>query len=302
MKLKPKRFFRNWQFHLMLLPAVIAVFIFSYLPMSGIIISFQKFIPAKGYWGDQTWVGLDNFRYMLSMPNIFGVLRNTIVISAGKIVLGMIIPIVVSILLNEVSNIKFKKTIQTMIYFPYFISWVVFSGIMIDILSQNNGIVNDFLEFFGFGRHFFLGNPGLFQGTMIWTDVLKNFGFGTVIYLATITNIDPTLYEAAAVDGAGRFRQTLHITLPGMFMIIVLLMVLNLGNVLNAGFDQIFNLYSPAVYNTGDVIDTLVYRIGLVDFQYGPATAVGLFKSLVSMILISVSYLCAYKFFSYRIF
>jgi len=286
----------------MLLPAVIAVFIFSYLPMSGIIISFQKFIPAKGYWGDQTWVGLDNFRYMLSMPNIFGVLRNTIVISAGKIVLGMIIPIVVSILLNEVSNIKFKKTIQTMIYFPYFISWVVFSGIMIDILSQNNGIVNDFLEFFGFGRHFFLGNPGLFQGTMIWTDVLKNFGFGTVIYLATITNIDPTLYEAAAVDGAGRFRQTLHITLPGMFMIIVLLMVLNLGNVLNAGFDQIFNLYSPAVYNTGDVIDTLVYRIGLVDFQYGPATAVGLFKSLVSMILISVSYLCAYKFFSYRIF
>lgn len=286
----------------MLLPGVIAVLVFAYLPMGGLIIAFQRYVPAKGFFGNQEWVGLRNIHYVFSMPNFVTALSNTLVIAGGKIIFGMLVPIFVSILLNEVVNAKFKKTVQTMIYFPYFISWVVFGGILVDILSQQDGIFNDLLEFLRLGRHFFLGNRNLFQGTLIATDVLKNFGFGTVIYLATITGIDPTLYEAAAIDGAGKIKQVRHITLPGMSMIIVLMMVLNLGNVLNAGFDQVFNLYSPAVYSTGDIIDTLVYRIGLVDFQYAPATAVGLFKSVVSMVLISVSYLCAYKFFDYRIF
>ena len=286
----------------MLLPGVLMVFIFSYVPMGGLIIAFQKFVPAKGFFGDQTWIGLGNFRYVLSLPSIYSVLINTIVIAVWKIILGMVIPILVSLMLNEVRHIKFKKMIQTIIYFPYFISWVVFAGMLIDILSKNTGIFNDLLELLGLGRHFFLGDPQLFQGTMIWTDVLKNFGFSTVIYLATITNIDPSLYEAAAIDGAGKIKQTIHITLPGMFMIIVLLLVLNLGNVLSAGFDQIFNLYSPVVYSTGDVLDTLIYRMGLKDFQYGPATAVGAFKSIVSFILISISYLSAYKLFGYKIF
>jgi len=293
---------KSWQLHLMLLPGLILTLIFAYVPMAGIIIAFQRFIPAKGLFGDQQFVGFGNFEYMLSMPNIFNVLRNTVVIACGKIIFGMLIPIFVSLLLNEIRNKKFKRSVQTMIYFPYFLSWVIFAGILIDILSQKNGIVNDFIELLGMQRRFFLGDSSLFQGTMIVTDVWKNFGFETVIYLATITGIDPTLYEAAAIDGAGRWKQTLHITLPSMHMIIILLLVLNLGNVLNAGFDQIFNLYSPGVYSTGDIIDTLVYRIGLLDIKYGPATAVGLFKSVVSFVLVSVSYYSAYKFFDYRIF
>jgi putative aldouronate transport system permease protein len=286
----------------MLLPGFVLTLIFAYIPMAGIVIAFQKYIPAKGLFGDQQFIGFGNFDYMLSMPNIFSVLRNTVVIACGKILFGMIVPIVISLLLNEVRNRKFKKSVQTMIYFPYFLSWVIFAGILIDILSQKNGIVNDLLEILGMQRRFFLGDSSMFQGTMIATDVWKDFGFGTVIYLATITGIDPTLYEVASIDGAGRWKQTLHITFPGMHMIIVLLLVLNLGNVLNAGFDQIFNLYSPAVYSTGDIIDTLVYRIGLLDIKYGPATAVGLFKSVVSFVLVAVSYYSAYKFFDYRIF
>ena len=293
---------KHWQLHLMLIPGVMAVLIFSYLPMCGLVIAFQRYIPAKGFFGNQDWVGWDNFQYIFTMPNFIPVLTNTLTIAIWKIVVGMVFPIIVSLLLNEVVKIRFKKAIQTIIYFPYFISWVVFAGILIDILSQNDGVFNDLLAALGLGRHFFLGNKDLFQGTLIISDEFKNFGFGTVVYLAAITSIDPTLYEAAGIDGAGRIKQTIHITLPGMSMIIVLMMVLNLGNVLNAGFDQVFNLYSPAVYSTGDIIDTLVYRIGLVDFRYAPATAVGLFKSVVSMILISTSYLCAYKFFDYRIF
>jgi len=293
---------KNLHLHLMLLPSVIAVFIFSYIPMAGIIIAFQKFVPAKGYIFNQQFVGLENFKYILSMPNIYGVLRNTITIALGKIVLYIIVPIVVALLLNEVVHLKFKRAIQTMIYFPYFLSWVVFAGVLIDILSVKTGIFNDLLALLGLGRHFFLGDNSLFQGTMIVTESYKTFGFDTVIFLAAITNIDPSLYEAASIDGAGRFKQTLHITLPGMFMMIVLVIVINMGNIMNAGFDQIFNLYSPAAYKRGDVLDTLIYRLGLIDFHYGPATAVGLFKSAVSMILISGSYFVSYKFFDYRIF
>ena len=296
------RSIRDWPLHIMLLPSVITVFIFSYIPMAGIVIAFQKFIPAKGLFGNQKWIGLGNFEYMLSMPNIIEVLRNTIVISVGKIILGMVVPIIIALLLNEIKSKKFKSSVQTIIYFPYFLSWVIFAGVLIDILSPSSGIVNDFLAALGMPRMFFIGDNSLFQSTLIISDVWKNFGFGTVIYLAAITGIDPTQYEAAMIDGAGRWKQTLHITLPGMQMIIILLLVLNLGNVLNAGFDQIFNLYSPTVYATGDVIDTLVYRIGILDYQFGPATAVGLFKSLVSFILITSSYYIANRFFDYRIF
>lgn len=297
-----RKILKYWQLHVLLLPSVIAVFIFSYIPMMGIVIAFQKFIPARGLFGAQQWIGLGNFEYMLSMSNIASVLRNTIVIAVGKIILGMIVPIIFSILLNEVTNSKFKRVVQTMIYFPYFLSWVIFAGILIDILSPSSGIVNDFISLFGIQRMFFLGDNKLFQGTMILTDIWKNFGFGTVIYLATILSIDPTLYESAVIDGAGKWKQMLHITLPGMKMIIVLLLVLNLGHIFDAGFDQIFNLYSTSTYPSGDIIDTLVYRIGLISYQFGPATAVGLFKSVVSFVLISSSYYLAYKRFDYRIF
>ena len=300
--MKKSRIKNEFPLHLMMLPGLILLLIFSYLPMADIVIAFQKFIPAKGLFGAQEWIGLENFRYVMQMPNFFGVIRNTITIALGKIVLGLIIPIVYAILINEVRNSTLKKGIQTAIYLPHFLSWVVLGGIFIDLLSPSGGIVNNLLTKLGIEPIFFLGDNKWFQPTMILTETWKEFGYGTIVYLAAITGIDPSLYEAARIDGANWFKQTLHVTLPGMKTVIVLLMVLNLGNILNAGFDQIFNLYSPPVYETGDIIDTFVYRIGLLDAQYGVATAVGLFKSLVSFIFISVSYFFAYRFADYRIF
>jgi putative aldouronate transport system permease protein len=286
----------------MILPGFILLLIFSYLPMAGIVIAFQKFIPAKGLFGHQKWIGLDNFKYVLDLPNFGGVIWNTISIAVMKIILGLVIPIIFAILINEITNNALKRSVQTLIYLPHFLSWVVLGGILIDILSPSGGIINGLFKSIGIEPIFFLGDNKWFPTTMVLTETWKEFGYGTIIYLAAITGIDPSLYEAARIDGANRWKQTLNITLPGMKMVIVLLMVLSLGNLLNAGFDQIFNLYSPPVYQSGDIIDTFVYRIGLLDAQYGVATAVGLFKSVVSFTLISVSYFFAYKFADYRIF
>jgi putative aldouronate transport system permease protein len=195
-----------------------------------------------------------------------------------------------------------KRGIQTAIYLPHFLSWVILGGVFIDILSPSGGLVNNILQLFRLKPIFFLGDNKWFPFTMVTTETWKEFGYGTIIYLAAITGIDPSLYEAARMDGANRWKQMLHVTLPGMKMVIVLLMVLSLGNLLNAGFDQIFNMYSPPVYQSGDIIDTFVYRIGILDAQFGVATAVGLFKSLVSLTFISVSYYFAYRFADYRIF
>lgn len=288
--------------HLMLIPGIVIVFIFHYVPLGGLVIAFQRFIPAKGMFGNQTWVGLYNFEYIFSMPNTLNVLRNTVVIAFWKIVLGLIIPIIVALMLNELQNRAVKRSIQTIVYFPHFLSWIIFGSIIMDMLSPSTGIINTLLNALGFNSIYFLGDNHYFQQTIIWTDVWKNFGYGTVVYMASITSIDPTLYEAASIDGANRWRQTWHITLPGMRMIIVLMMVLSLGNVLNAGFDQVYNMYSPIVYETGDIIDTMVYRLGLENAKYGPAAAVSVFKSVVSMLFISVSYYIAIRFFDYRLF
>lgn len=293
---------RQLPLHLMLIPGIILVFIFNYIPLGGLTIAFQRFVPAKGMFGPQKWVGFENFDYIFAMPNTMNVLRNTVVISVWKIVLGLLIPITVALMLNEITNRKFKRTVQTVIYFPYFLSWIVFAAIISDLLSPSSGVVNHFIEMLGGKPIYFLGDNKYFQQTIIWTDVWKGFGYGTVVYMAAITGIDPTLYEAAAIDGAGRWKQTVHITLPGMQMIIILMMVLSLGNVLNAGFDQVYNLYSAAVYKSGDIIDTMVYRLGLESAKYGPSAAMGLFKSAISTVLISASYAIAYKCFNYQLF
>ncbi len=288
--------------HLMLIPGIVVIFIFHYIPLGGLIIAFQRFIPAKGLFGNQKWVGLYNFEYIFSMPNTMNVLRNTVTIAFWKIVLGLVIPITVALMLNELKSSKLKRSIQTIVYFPHFLSWIIFGSIIMDMLSPSTGIINKALGALGIQPIYFLGDNRYFQQTIIWTDVWKNFGYGTVVYMASITSIDPTLYEAASIDGANRWQQTWHITLPGMRMIIVLMMVLSLGNVLNAGFDQVYNMYSPIVYETGDIIDTMVYRLGLENAKYGPAAAVSMFKSVVSMLFISTSYFVAIKFFDYRLF
>lgn len=295
-------FKRNLPLHLMMLPGVVLLILFSYLPMAGIIIAFQKFIPAKGLFGNQKWVGLDNFEFMFSLPQTKQVFINTLTMAIGKIILGIIVPVLVALLINEVKNKFFKRSVQTMIYFPYFISWVILAGIMIDVLSPKTGIFNSFISMMGFKPVFFLGDSRWFQLTMILSETWKSFGFGTVVYLAAITSIDPTLYESAVIDGASRMKQTLHITLPGISMIVILLSVLSLGNILNAGFDQIYNLSNPAVYDVGEIIDTMVYKTGILGGLFGPATAIGLLKSVVSFILISIAYLIAYKKYDYRVF
>lgn len=286
----------------MLLPGVIIIFIYMYVPLSGLIIAFQKFVPAKGLFGNQKWIGWDNFIYLYNLPGAISALKNTVIIAFFKIILHLIIPITISILLNEIRSTGFRRTAQTLIYLPHFLSWIILGGILIDILSPSDGILNRILGLFGVEPIFFLGSNDYFRGTLIVSDVWKEFGFNTIIYLAAITNIDPNQYEAATIDGANRFQKMRYITLPNMRMIIVLMMVLSLGNVLNAGFDQVYNLYSKQVYSTGDILDTFIYRIGLLDAQFGVATAMGMFKSVVSTIFISTSYYCAYKFADYRIF
>jgi len=292
---------RELPLHLMLLPGVLCTLIFSYIPMAGIVMAFQKFIPVRGIFKSQ-FVGLANFEYMLSLPNIYNVVWNTVFIAVMKIIAGMVFPVIFSLLLNEVKKEIFKRSVQTIIYLPFFLSWVILGGILIDILSPSSGIVNQMLTFAGIEPIYFLGDSKWFPFTLVISDTWKNFGYNTVIYLAALTGIDPTLYEAAVVDGANRWQQTIHVTIPGMMSIVVLMAVLSLGNVLNAGFEQVFNLYSPQVYSTGDIIDTLVYRIGLVDSQFSLATAIGLFKSLVSFGLIVLSNKLANRYAGYRVF
>lgn len=296
-----KRSLRELPLHLMLLPGVICVFLFSYIPMMGIVMAFEKYIPSKGILHSK-WVGLKNFRYVLDMPNTYSVLWNTVFIAVMKILAGLIVPILFALLLNEVGKNAFKRTFQTMIYLPFFLSWVILGGILIDILSPSSGIVNQILGSFGIKPIYFLGDVKWFPFTLIASDTWKNFGYNTVIYLAALTAIDPSLYEAAIVDGANRWKQTLYVTLPGILPIVTLMIVLSLGNILNAGFEQVFNLYSPQVYSSGDIIDTLVYRIGLIDAQFGVGTAIGLFKSLVSFVLIVWSNRLAKKYAGYRVF
>ncbi len=285
----------------MLLPAVVITLIYSYCPMFGIVMVFQKFDPVRSFL-NSPWIGLDNFRFIVNLPGSFQVLWNTIYISLLKIIGLIIVPVTFALLLNEVRGKGFKRISQTMVYLPNFLSWIILGGILIDILSPSEGIVNQLLGHIGIEPIFFLGDRFWFPITMIVTEIWKGFGFGTVIYLAALTNIDPTLYESSIMDGANRWKQTLHITLPGILPIVTLMTVLSLGNVLNAGFDQIFNLYSPQVYKTGDIIDTFVFRLGIEQAQYSPAAAVGLFKSVVSFIFISVSYLLADKLANYRVF
>lgn len=295
-------FKRELPLHLMLIPAVILVLIYSYGPMIlSIFVALQNFVPAKGIAGSG-WVGLENFKKLFALPNFGQVVFNTVYISLWKMILGVVVPVLFALLLNEVSNRVFKKVFQTLVYMPNFLSWIIIAGILIDILSPSGGVVNKFLSQFKIEPIFFLGDPKWFPTTIVVSDIWQRFGFGTVVYLAALTGIDPTLYEAAEIDGANRWAQTLHVTLPALKGMIVLMTVLSMGNILNAGFDQIFNLYSPQVYSTGDILDTLIYRLSMENAQFSLGTAAGLFKSAISFVFVVLSYYLADKFADYRVF
>ncbi len=304
-------FMRKWEkfvrgerlrLNLMMLPGVVFVFLFNMMTLLGIAVAFQDFIPRRGWFGSE-WVGLRNFRLFFEMPNAYTILRNTLVIAISKIVLTLIVAVLFALLLSEIKNNKVKRCVQTAVYLPHFVSWVIYATIM-RLLLNSDGLVNRLLTGLGLAASpvKFLSSKQLFPIVMIMTDVLKEFGYSSVIYLATITGINPSYYEAAAIDGATRPKMMWYITLPCLLPTIVLLATLSVGNVLSAGFDQIFNLYNSAVYETGDIIDTYVHRVGLVSLDYGLGAAIGLFKSVVSFVLIVTSYTVAAKVADYHIF
>ncbi|OAB38831.1 protein lplB [Paenibacillus macquariensis subsp. defensor] len=284
-----------------MLPACVILILFSYVPMFGIIMAFQDFTPTAGIFGSR-FVGFDNFIRLFTLDNIQQVMFNTLYISILKIILGLVVPIFFALLLNEVRNRFFVRSVQTIVYLPYFLSWVILAGVFIEILSPSNGMVNNILGIFGIDPVFFLGDKEWFPNVIIITDTWKSFGFGTIVYLAALTSIDPSLYEAAEVDGASYFQQMFHITLPGISSIVVLMTVLSIGGILDAGFDQIYNLYNPIVYETGDILDTFVYRLGIKDMLFSLSTAVSLIKSIISFVLIVISYRLAYRLTEYKIF
>lgn len=287
-------------FHLMLLPGLLLVLLFKYVPMAGLTIAFEDYSPVFGLF-DQEWIGFENFSYLFSMSTFPRVIYNTIFIAVLKIIANIVVPVLFALLLNEMRCKAYKKTLQTIVYLPHFISWVALAGIFMDVLSMD-GIINTALKQIGLNPVYFLGNEKVFPYTMVVTDVWKNFGWNTIVYLAAITGVDPSLYEAAYMDGAGKFRQAIHVTIPQILSIVILMTILSMGDILRAGFDQIFNLYSPLVYSTGDIIDTFVYRMGILSSQFGPATAVGLFQSIISFVLIMTGYWAADRFAGYRVF
>lgn len=291
---------RNWALYVLIMPAFILAIIFCYVPMGGLIMAFQNYKPWLGITGSE-FIGMENFKQIFVFQESYQAIINTLIIAVSKIVLGLIVPIVIALLLNEVSNVGLKKGIQTLVYLPHFLSWVTVAGMMRDVLGLD-GIVNSAIQKLGMEPIFFLGEAGMYRQIIVLSDLWKGFGFGMIVYLAAISNIDQSLYEAAQMDGANRFQQTLHITLPGIAPMIIVMATLSLGNVLNAGFDQIYNTYSPLTYSTGDIIDTYVYRQSLINGQYSFGTAVGLFKSGISFMLTVIAYKLAYKFAGYRIF
>ena len=270
-----------------MLPAFALTIIFRYIPMGGIVIAFKDFIVTKGIFGSD-WVGLENFNKAFRLATFRRSIGNTLTISGLKLLFGFPAPIILALMLNEVTHLRFKKTVQTISYLPHFLSWVVLAGMFQQLLSPNNGPVNAVLrDVFGVKESiYFLGSNDYFRGTLVVTDLWKNVGWSSILYLATIAGIDPTLYEAATVDGATRWQCTRYITLPSLVSTIVIMLILSVGSIMDAGFDQVFNLYNSAVYKTGDIIDTYVYRYGLGEMKYSFATAVGLFKNVIAFILV----------------
>lgn len=282
----------------MFIPGLIYYLVFHYLPMYGLIICFKDYKIMDGIWGSQ-WVGLAHFKEILGNSEFWVVFKNTLILSGLRIITNFPAPIILALLLNEVRNIHFKKIIQTVTYMPHFLSWVVLAGVVINFLSPSIGPVNMILKALGFDPIYFVANKHWFRTVLIVSDIWKGVGWGTIVYLAALTGVDPQLYEAAVLDGAGKFKQTIHITLPSISNVIVIMFIFAIGKLLNDDFDQVFNLYNPAVYSVADVISTYSYRAGLVNMQYSYSATIGLFKNLISFALIILTNQISRKFSDY---
>ncbi|AIQ47330.1 protein lplB [Paenibacillus sp. FSL R7-0273] len=283
-----KRFARQWDLQLMVLPALFFILVFSYIPMYGVLMAFQDYNLFKGF-GGSPWVGIKHFEMFFAAPEFWTVMRNTIVISLLKLLVGFPAPILLALMLNEVRSRVFKRTVQTISYLPHFLSWVIVSGFVMSMLSTENGSVNMLLQQLNLIRDpiNFLSLPEYFWTILVTTGVWKEIGFSSIVYLAAIAGIDPHMHEAASIDGAGKLRQMFAITLPSILPVIIVFLILAIGNLLSAGFEDILLLGSnPVLRDVGDVLDTYVYRIGIQNNRYSYATAAGLFKSLIGVFLL----------------
>lgn len=278
---------RWWPLYLMMIPGLLYIIIYKYVPMGGIIIAFKDYKVKKGIWGSE-WVDpwYKYFAEFFKSPANVRVITNTLIISLGKILVGLLPPLIFALAISECRSRGFSRIVQTVAYLPHFLSWVVVYGICMTMLSENTGILNNLLEDLGFQKIPFLTSNKYFQGTLIFSDLWKSIGWGSITYLAAIMGIDQDLYEAAKVDGCGRFRQIWHITLPGIRKIFIVLLILQIGNVLDAGFNQVYVFMNDQVAMSGEIIDTWIYKRGIGKMNYSLSTAIGLVKSVISCILV----------------
>ena len=281
-------------FYMMLIPAVLYFFIFHYVPMYGVIISFKDFNFKKGIMGSE-WIGLENFLYMFQLEDFFQVFWNSFYLSFLRLLFGFPAPILLALMINEINNKYFKKITQTAIYLPYFIAWAVLGGILVNFLSPTWGAVNEVVKLFGGDPIFFLGDPKYFRSIVVISSIWKDAGWGTIIYLAAVTGIDQSQYEAATVDGATRMQRLKHITIPGIKTTVILTLILRMGSIMSNGFEQIFVLQNAQNLSVSEVFETYTYRIGMLGGRYSFATTVGLFASVISMIFLITSNIISKK-------
>lgn len=277
---------RDKWLYLLLLPGIVFLIIFRYIPIFGNVIAFMDYNPYDA--SQNVWVGLKHFQDLLTRPQFLQVFGNTLYISILKMVCGFPIPIILALMMNEMKNLKFKKVAQTLLYLPNFISWVVLAGLIINMLDPDTGLVTSIINSISGEKIQVLTDTRYFVPMLIITDIYKGAGWGTIIYFAALSGVDPQLYEAAEIDGARKWKQLLHITLPSITPTIVVMLILSCNNIVNAGFDQIFMLYTATVYSVADIIDTYVYRIGIQRADYSFSTAAGLFKSVIALVMILI--------------
>ena len=286
--------------HIMMVPALIFAIIFSIIPLFGLIIAFQDYNPSQGIFGSK-FVDIWHFRTLFSRPDFGQALANTIIIALAKIVAITILSIIFALLINEVQSPMLKKLIQTTIFLPYFLSWILIGTVFVDMFSLT-GAVNNILGIFGIEGKYWITDNLYFRPIIVLTDLWKNLGYQVVVFLAALTTINSNLYEAAEIDGAGHWQKCWHITLPGIKPMIVLMCILNIGNIMNAGFEQILVMYNPSVYDTGEILDTMGYTIGLLDGNFSVGTAIGLFQAVISCICFIIAYRIAFKVSDYKLF
>lgn len=277
----------RWMY-LLMLPGICYYIVFQYLPMGGLLVAFQDYNLMKGVWGSQ-WVGVENFKNFFLSPDFPRLMKNTTILSMYRIFFGMLPDIALAVILNEIRSKWFKRTVQTITYGPYFLSWIIVYGLTFAFLAPDAGLINGWLRDSGHNPISFFTTEAYFRPMLILTDIWKNTGFGAIIYLAALATINPEQYEAAVVDGAGRWRQMWHVTLPGIRDVFVLLLILRIGHILDAGFEQVYIFLNARVYSVGDIIDTWVFRKGIEQLDFSSAATTGFFKSLIGFVLVWIA-------------